>query len=346
MNIDVDNHKLMYHPKRVKEWLEKEDCFPIYVEIGPTNKCNHRCIFCSLDWLEHSTQEIDKTVMISALKDMAKSGVKSVMFAGEGEPLLHKDITLFVKTAKDNGMDVSITTNGVAFTKEKMEQCLPNLSWIRFSINAGSPKTYSLIHRTRLTDFEKVIENIKQAVRFRNENGLKTTISTQLVMLPKNIKEIEKLAKTLKEIGADNLQLKPYSHHPNTKNLFFLKKSKYDKMEKMKRLNSDNFEILFRKATIKRLKEGITYPKCYGLSFFTLIDSKGNVFPCNRFYNNEKFNYGNIYQQRFSDIWHGKKRKEILKKIKTAECGKGCRLDVINKYLKRLKNPHPHDNFI
>ena len=42
---EVDNHKLMYHPERVTEWRERKDCYPIYVEIGPTNACNHRCIF-------------------------------------------------------------------------------------------------------------------------------------------------------------------------------------------------------------------------------------------------------------------------------------------------------------
>ncbi|VVB83540.1 Coenzyme PQQ synthesis protein E [uncultured archaeon] len=346
MKINVDNHKLMYHPKRVDEWSEKGDCFPIYVEIGPTNNCNHRCKFCALDWLKHGIQEIDRDVMISTLKDMAEHGVKSVMFAGEGESLLHKDIGLFVQKAKEYGLDVSITTNGVAFTKEKMEQCLPNLSWIRFSVNAGSPETYSFLHQTNLTDFEKVIDNIKQAVRFRNENGLKTTIGVQIVMLPDNIDEILKLAEILKNIGADNLQLKPYSHHPKTKNFFELDKKEYDKLEEIKKLNSDTFEVLFRKETIERLEEGITYPRCYGLSFFSLIDSRGNVLPCNRFYNSEEFIYGNIHQQSFSDIWQGDKRKEVSAKIKLSECGKGCKLDVCNKYLYRIKNPHPHDNFI
>ena len=48
--IDIDSHKLMYHPERVAEWKEKGDCYPIYVEIGLTNVCNHKCIFCGLDW--------------------------------------------------------------------------------------------------------------------------------------------------------------------------------------------------------------------------------------------------------------------------------------------------------
>ena len=40
--LDFDR---IYHPERVSEWLRKGDCYPIYVEIGPTNRCNHHCIF-------------------------------------------------------------------------------------------------------------------------------------------------------------------------------------------------------------------------------------------------------------------------------------------------------------
>ena len=41
--------------------------------------------------------------------------------------------------------------------------------------------------------------------------------------------------------------------------------------------------------------------------------------------------------------------KKVLEKIYkggTDNCRKGCRLDVINRYLDRVKNPLPHDNFI
>lgn len=347
---EVDNHKLMYHPDRVAEWKKKGDCYPVYVEIGPTNRCNHKCVFCALDWLEHGVHDIEKEVMISTLKDLSINGVESVMFAGEGEPLLHKDIGYFVQTANKQGMDVSITTNGVAFTESKREECLPYLKWIRFSVDAGTPESYARIHRTISTDFERVIKNIKDSVEYRNKNGLETTIGVQFLMVSQSIGEANKLANILKEIGADNLQIKPYSHHPDSSNDLLIDSGIYNQIEEgLMKFNSDKFKILFRRATIERLEEKVDYPKCYGLPFFALIDSKGNVLPCNLFYNNEEFTYGNLYKQSFSEIWEGDRRKEVLQKLDeqgVSECRKGCRLDVINRYLHRLKNPHPHDKFL
>jgi len=348
--IEVDNHKLMYHPERVTEWKEKGDCFPIYVEIGPTNRCNHNCIFCALDWMEKGIQEINKSVMLSVLKDMAFHKIKSVMFAGEGEPLLHKDIGTFVQEAKKYGLDVSITTNGTQFTQEKIEQCLPYLSWIRFSMDAGISETYAKVHKTNPRDFERVITNIENAVKFRDENKLGATIGVQFLMIPYNLNEADKLARILKDIGADNLQVKPYSHHPSSLNDFSIPVEMYNRVEEqLKKFNTDTFQVKFRRRTLERIQEGINYPMCYGLPFFALVDSAANIIPCNLFYNNEEFTYGNLCKQSFSEIWKGEKRKEILKKLEKkgiSECRIGCRLDADNRYLHRLKNPEPHDNFI
>ena len=348
--MNVDNHKIMYHPKRVEEWHEKGDCYPLYIEIGLTNACNHKCVFCALDFLKHKGIFIDREIMLKTLKEMGEKGVKAVMFAGEGESVLHPDISRFVKTAKENGMDISITTNGVPLTKEKIRKILPHLSWIRFSLDSGSRENYSLIHGTNSEDFNKVIENIKECVRLKQELGLNVTLGTQFLMIPQNRDEAIKLVRLLKEIGVDNLQIKPYSKHPNSINNLAVDSKEYNKIEReLKKFDSDNFKIFFRKATIERIQEGINYPECYGLPFFALIDARGNIIPCNLFYGDEEFTYGNLNKNSFPEIWESKKRKEVLKKLKERgceACRKGCRLDVINRYLHRLKNPHAHDNFI
>src|SRR3989344_1238380 len=223
----VDGHKLMYHPERVSEWLEKGDCFPIYVEIGPTGKCNHRCVFCAVDWLKYGGASIGKEIMFRTLEDLAQSGVKSVMFAGEGEPLLHRDISEFVNRASNNNLSVAITTNGVLFDKEMAESCLPKLSWIRFSVDAGTPEIYALVHGTKTKDFDRVIQNIIDAVDVKKRFGLSVDIDVQALLIPESANGIEKLASLIKNVGADSFQIKPYSQHPLSINRFVVDYRQY-----------------------------------------------------------------------------------------------------------------------
>lgn len=350
MQVDVDNHKLIYHPERVSEWLRTGDCFPLYAEIGLTNRCNHRCIFCALDWFEKKPVDIDTSVIKRALREMAECGVKSVMFAGEGEPLMHKDICDIVPYAKQQGMDVAITTNGALFNQEKLEKILPSLSWVRFSVDAGTPATYKKIHCGGSKDFEKVLVNLRDAVALKKKRELPVVIGVQFLLIPDNFEDLESFVKTFQEIGVDNVQIKPYSQHPLSKNRFAIEYSRHREIEDtVRKYETPEFQVIFRSQTTKRLMEKRSYNTCHGMPFFTLVEADGSVIPCMMFYQKPEYCFGNLHEDSFSAIWTGKKRKDVLQKLtkETIEhCRDGCRLDAINRYLSQLKNPHPHVNFI
>lgn len=350
MKVETDNHKLMYHPERVSEWLRSGDCFPVYVEIGVTNRCNHRCIFCALDWVNRKHIDIDPVVLIRTIKDMAEYGVKSLMFAGEGEPLLHPDFCDFVTKSKEFGLDIALSTNGVMLNSEKLNIILPCLSWIRYSVDASSKESHSLIHGTTQRDFQKIIKNIRDAVYIKKKNNLMVTIGVQMLIISENIHEVVEFISFCNDIGVDNVQLKPYSQHPLSHNKYAITS---DMMELLNNeiagIEYDNLQIIFRKKTAERLIQSRSYDECHGLPFYALIEADGNIIPCNLFHNNEEFSYGNLNNNSFSEIWRSNKRKDVISKIKSRnidDCRKGCRLDAVNRYLQDLRTPHPHINFI
>lgn len=366
----IDGHKFHLHPTKIAGWKELNDCYPIHVEIGVTNNCNQNCVFCALDFARGKT-DIDTNVMLKALKDMAHPSmeykikfeyrnqssiyydrVKSVMFGGEGEPTLHKDLGLFVQKAKEYGLDVALTTNGMAFNKELQEQCLPHLSWIKYSIDSGTAKTYGLTHGVRKRSFEALMKNISYSTELKRKNKLDVTIGTQFVMIPQNTNEDEarEIIRRLNEVKPDYLSVKPYSDHPRSRKDLIVDQEVYNNLEDIfnQSKSEAEFKIEFRKATIDRMQGGIKYSECYGSPFISLINSKGDIIPCNLFYDMEEFIYGNIYENSFSEIWGGDKRKDVLDRLKnkgTNDCRRGCRSDPGNLYLNRLKNPELHDNF-
>jgi wyosine [tRNA(Phe)-imidazoG37] synthetase (radical SAM superfamily) len=160
---------------------------------------------------------LDADVVIQNFKELKGKGTKSVVFAGEGEPLLNKSTPRMINELKSIGIDVAMSTNAVLLTKEKSQECLSALTWIRISLNACDSDTYNKIHNTvNKNEYETVIKNIEDAVTFKRRNSLDTTIGVQLVLIRDNCKGLVDLAKMLREIGVDYFTVKPYSKHPQT----------------------------------------------------------------------------------------------------------------------------------
>jgi MoaA/NifB/PqqE/SkfB family radical SAM enzyme len=351
--IQLEGHKLMYHVEEVSKWLKGDMFAPIYIEIGPINACNHKCIFCALDYIKNKGAMIDRKVMLSTLKNMADFGVKSIMFAGEGEPLAYPFIAESVEKAKECGLDISITTNGVLLDENKAESILKHLSWIKFSIDAGTRETYARVHGCRPDDFDKVMKNLKFACNLREKEDLDCAIGCQILLIPDNINEVEKLIISVNDFGVDYIVLKPYSQHPSSINRLVLNLKNNDSMltELSRKYSTESFKVIYRNISAQEIeKKQCDYDTCYGLNFFALIDAAGDIIPCNMFYEMPEYYYGNINKSTFEGIWKSKQRKEILEKLykKGCEnCRKGCRLNFVNKYLDAVKNRNvEHINFI
>lgn len=357
----IDSHKLNFHPVRVANWLEAKDdleklkkIYPIYVEISPVGACNHRCTFCAVDYIGYKNIRWETNLLQDRLSEMSTLGVRSVMFAGEGEPLLHKNLDDIIEHCNNVNIDSSITTNFVLFDKLDAHKLLSNASWIKISINAGTKETYSKVHRTKEKDFDKVLENMKKAVEIKKENNYNCTLGAQMLLLPENKNEVYEFAKIVKEIGLDYLVVKPYSQHLFSETKLYKNvdyKPMLDLEKKLNELNTDNFNVVFRSNTMKKLDSGHSYKKCYSTPFFWAhLMADGDLYGCSAYLQQSKFCYGNIKENSFQSVWEGEKRIKsityVKEKLNINSCRQNCRMDEVNGYLWRLKNPNAHDNFI
>jgi radical SAM protein with 4Fe4S-binding SPASM domain len=350
----IDSHKLLFHPKTVSNWLEGKNIAPIYMEISPMGACNHRCVFCGLDFMGYHPNKLDLGLLSKRLPEMKLYGVKSIMYAGEGEPFLHKDFCEIVRQTKAVGIDVAITTNGVLMTPDKIEKILPDCSWIKVSFNAGNADTYAKIHQTKAEDFSKVIENMRYAAQLKKGKSYKCTLGLQMILLPDNFAEAEEFVKIGKDAGMDYVVIKPYSQHPLSETRIY-KEIKYtDQLElgkKLEEYSDENFAVVFRANAMQRWDEKCkSYDKCLALPFWSYIDAEGNVWGCSMFLGDEHFLYGNIKENTFQEIWESEKRRKSLEYVAndldTSICRVNCRMDAINEYLDELKHPKDHVNFI
>ncbi len=361
----IDSHKLIYHPRRVAQLLDVGDdweraraVYPIYLELSPVGACNHRCTFCAVDYIGYKSVMLGEEMLALRLPEMARLGVRSIMYAGEGEPLLHKKINEIVAMTHSAGIDVAFTTNGVLLNERFIDESLEKVSWIKVSLNAGSAASYAAIHRTRERDFERVIDNLVRAVEHKRKHRLTTTIGVQTVLLPENAHEMVDLARICRDrIGADYLVVKPYSQH------MFSETHEYEGVDysaflpladQLDAFNDARFQVVFRAHTMRKHAEDPEqrYKKCQATPFvWAYVMADGRVYGCSAYLLDPRFEYGNLNTHGFQEIWEGERRREnfhyVRHELDIHECRVNCRMDEVNRYLDRVANQNvPHINFI
>ncbi|OGL73284.1 hypothetical protein A3E39_01220 [Candidatus Uhrbacteria bacterium RIFCSPHIGHO2_12_FULL_60_25] len=402
----IEGQKLDMHPARVAHWLAAKDewetaknIFPIYMEVSPVGVCNHECTFCSVDYMldREDAPRLEYTVLERALTDMAQQGLLSAMFAGAGEPLLYKDkatgktLADVIVHADTVGVDTAITTNAVLLTEKFAERAFQakRLRWVRTSLNAGDRETYAAIHRTKPEDFDTVLRNLENAVKIRERIGARVQILAQIVVVPEaqgkrrrsllqenypsNIHTVLPLATRLRDIGVDNLAVKPYKQHLVEKDVSrsnMYATVAYDQISKMfddvEALETDQFEITIRRETMAHEDSAERgYKACYSTPYhWAYIEADGELWACSahvgrvehgKELGDHRFRLGNVNELSFMDIWHGERRKacwEYTRKspaeggLDVDTCMRGCQMDMPNRYLWDLMNPEPTRSFI
>jgi len=346
--IILDGHKMAWHGERVEAWLRGERVAPIEIECSLTRKCNYNCVYCYGKLQENEEKKLDEEVIFNFLDDAAEIGVKSIALIGDGENTCSPHLYKAIARGKNNGIDMALATNGSLLKRDKLEEILPSLTYLRFSISAGEPARYKEIMGSKDGDFQKVCETISEAVRIKKERGLETTIGLQMVLMPRFADQVMPLAKLGKELGADYLVIKHCSDDElgslGVDYTEYQRKHLTDILHEAEKESNENY--LVRAKWTKLLSGGSRcYTKCYGPVFSLQISGSGLVAPCGFFFNEQykKYHIGNIAETRFKEIWQSEKYWDVMKELSSETfdantmCGKLCFQHKVNEYLDGIK---------
>jgi MoaA/NifB/PqqE/SkfB family radical SAM enzyme len=127
----------------------------ISCSIDISNACQNKCEFClSSENLDGTF--IDFDIYLNLIYDLHSMGVKSIVFSGGGEPLLHPQFKDIILAASSLNFRIGLFTNGIDLSKYLF--LLPRFSWVKVSLDAGSPSSYKKIKGSKY--FGRVIQNI------------------------------------------------------------------------------------------------------------------------------------------------------------------------------------------
>jgi MoaA/NifB/PqqE/SkfB family radical SAM enzyme len=135
----------------------------IYIE--PTNRCNLKCVTCVRNSWDEPFGDMEWPVyqkLIDSLADFPK--VKTIAFAGLGEPLLHPKLPEMIQLAHERGLRTEMTSNAMLLTKEMATKLVDaRLDQFTVSIDGGSNDVYEKIRPG--SSLEQITRNVADLCR-------------------------------------------------------------------------------------------------------------------------------------------------------------------------------------
>lgn len=310
----LDSHKLSYHYDRVQAWEAGERIAPVSVDMSLTRACSAMCSFCYAMMQESQTRSnIKVTDALNLLDDFADIGVRSVSLVSDGESTLSKAYVPFIQHASSLGIDIGNATNAWEWDSDKVDQVLPYMTWIRFTVAAGTPQSYAKImykgpEYTQV--FDRAILNIKYAVDLKKRLNLKVTLGIQMVLMPELKDEIIPFAKLGIDLGVDYAVIKHCSDDESGSLGIDYSKYKplYSLLTQAEEMSNDQTKIIVK---WNKIKDGDkpSYKRFYGPQFLLQISGSGLVAPSGMFFNSRysKLHIGNFTEERFKKIWESER---------------------------------------
>ncbi len=306
----LDSHKLSYHYDRVQAWEAGDRIAPVSVDMSLTRACGAMCSFCYAMMQESQARSSIKTShALNLLDDFSAIGVRSVSLVSDGESTLSKAYVPFIQHAAELGIDVGNATNAWEFEEDKVEQVLPHITWVRFTVAAGRPESYAGIMYKNSEEtgvFDRAIKNIKYAVDLKRRENLSVTLGIQMVLMPHLKDEILPFAQLGLDLGVDYAVIKHCSD--DEQNTLGIDYSQYEDLHGLlyeaEAMSNDRTKVIVKWSKI-RDGDKPSYNRFYGPQFLLQISGSGLVAPSGMFFNARysKLHIGNFTEERFIDIW-------------------------------------------
>jgi MoaA/NifB/PqqE/SkfB family radical SAM enzyme len=309
---------------------------PEYVQIGPIDACNARCLFC----VHHSplVDKRDRTykgmlswdVWRQSLDDAIGLKVGRVDYVGVGEPLMHPKIDEALAYGSPH-LRQTIISNGLLL-KRHIRAIADHVDWLTVSLNAITAKTQHTLHLTGERGFKAAVDGIRALAAMTQKRG---QVAISIVVNKENFRELPGVPQFCQDLGI-MAGLSPVGLYDETRERLGLTPEDKQELAEIiaglretpdhRILNLEQFPI-FEDRDSTFIVEQIP---CYIGLIFAQIRGDGSVSHCCAC---DHEPVGNVNDRTFGEIWisdqYRRFRKDALFTLmQTRRSLPGCHCDI------------------
>lgn len=310
---------------RLREYLRTGSCFPMAIEISPTNRCNLECSWC-ISKQYHRNDTLDWGVLVKFLGDYKELGGKSVTWSGGGEPTVYPQFAMAVETASILGLDQGLMTNGL-FGNKSLEVTGEIIQWVRVSLDTVNNERYKQMKGRDALG--KVLKNIERLAK------CPTKLIVNMNLARVNEDEVLDVATVAKNLGAKGFQLRPVLPIPDD-STYYIPDNLDEIIAELKGLETPDFFCNISYDKFNELGKPREYKSCTYHNFLCVLNANGDLSVCMYKLYEDEFTFGNIYVQDVGEIWSSRRRKQVIKlctDMDFSTCQVCCKGHELNTFL-------------
>jgi MoaA/NifB/PqqE/SkfB family radical SAM enzyme len=320
---------------------------PQHIVVDPTGRCNHNCIFCiyrnaGFEPIQQIPREdLPAEICYKIIDEAWELDNPAFELTGGGEPLLHSEIDGILDRISKRDLELGIVTNGSLLTKGMIDR-ITNLKWIRVSVDAATPETYELIHRSK--NFTKTLENIAQVV----DRGFPDCeVGISFVIHPENINAIYAAAELFKGMGVNNIRFSYASTDKYEKLLSWSQRNRAKfLLHETKLLEDETFKVHIMETRLDDYAHGKKPFSFCGLQMFTVhVGCDGLVYPCCTVKYRSEYALGDLRTRSFGELLFGSMRRSYIDQFDPEKCPP-CWHKHANQFIEYLLSEPAHVNWM
>lgn len=181
---------------------------PLMGGIFVTYRCNSDCVMCDLV-SRHKTPEMSCEQIKRLIDEMVNIGTSGIGFTG-GEPLLRDDIFELITYVKQQGIPVTLNTNGILLNNDQIRTKLCQAAPTNINISLDGP-THEIHDTIRggAGIFEKTVTGARSLAQDLKSTGIRTTLTAVTVISELNAESVESIACLAADIGFHRIGFMP-----------------------------------------------------------------------------------------------------------------------------------------
>ncbi len=346
--------KIFHHRGRIDALQRGEQPNPAQVQLIITNRCNHRCKFCSYrmpgytsNQMFNAADEIPYAKVLEIIDDCREMEIPAIQVTGGGEPTIHPQFSEIVEQIVSRGLQLAIVTNGNVLP-EKSIPTLACATWVRFSIDAAEEATYRSLRGVGEAAFKKTWKNIDRLVVEKYRQQSDVVIGIGFVVTRENFREVVTATQQAKDAGVDNIRLSAVFQNDGADYFDAIHPEAIELCREAVKLQTPTFRV-FNNFDHRFEDLELAHPDysfCGIQHFNTYIGADLNVYRCCVNAYNRLGLIGSIRNHRFATLWRSAWKRYNFAEFDARKCS-WCMFNEKNRTIAyAIANNPPHVNFV